>query len=247
MKSIAENRVKQLKYGGFVSMDCRLSKTKNAHSFLSLLSTSQQSIQASQPSISLYCHMLYGFLQTRIKKTACTLQELTSELTSEKDSFFSVDPSVSLSKLLTTLSDKGLILFVPNQEPSQSSWVVVEKEVLLRDVNGILFAPTHFKQYRQVASNTGIVPVTTLQELFPQYNLDMLVSCLESMEFCHPVDPSALENIDLSSKKLLASFSTEANHLFFSSLIKENRPENLPVPRFGAATVAAYIHTCTSC
>ena len=62
-----------------------------------------------------------------------------------------------------------------------------------------LFAPNHFKQYRQVASNTGIVPVTTLQELFPRYTTDMLVSCFESMEFCHPVDPSALENINLIS------------------------------------------------
>ena len=157
-------------------MDCRLLKAKDARHFLSLLSISQQSIQESQPSISLYCHMLYGFLQIRIKKTACTLQELASEITSEKDFFLPHDLSVSLSKLLITLSDKGLILFIPNQEHPQSSWMVVAKEVLLRDVNGTLFAPAHFKQYRQVASNTGIVPVTTLQELFPQYSTDMLVS-----------------------------------------------------------------------
>ena len=41
VESIAESRVKQLTYGGFVSMDCRLSKTTEAHHFRSLLSTMQ--------------------------------------------------------------------------------------------------------------------------------------------------------------------------------------------------------------
>ena len=84
VESIAESRVKQLTYGGFVSMDCRLSKTKEAHHFRSLLSTSQQAILSSQPSMSLYCHVLYAFLRTKLRKTGCTLQELTSALASEQ-------------------------------------------------------------------------------------------------------------------------------------------------------------------
>ena len=152
--SIAESRANHLTYGGFVSMDCRLSKSKEAHHFRSLLSTSQQAILSSQPSISLYCHVLYAFLRTKLGKTGCTLQELTSSLASEND--FSYKSSL-LSESLTSLSDKGLILFVQNKKHPQSSWVVVEKEALLREVNGTLFAPNNFKQYRQVASNTGIV------------------------------------------------------------------------------------------
>ena len=50
VESIAESRVKQLTYGGFVSMDCRLSKTKEAHHFRSLLSTSQQAIHTIIPA-----------------------------------------------------------------------------------------------------------------------------------------------------------------------------------------------------
>ena len=58
VESIAESRAKQLTYGGFVSIDCRESKTKEARYFRSLLSTSQQAILSSQPSMSLYCHVL---------------------------------------------------------------------------------------------------------------------------------------------------------------------------------------------
>ena len=106
--------------------------------------------------MSLYCHVLYAFLRTKLGKTGCTLQELTSALTLEKD--FSFD-SIDLSESLTSLSDKGLILFLQNYKHPQSSWVVVEKDALLREVNGTLFAPDNFKQHRQVASNTGIVPI----------------------------------------------------------------------------------------
>ena len=228
VESIAESRVKQLRYGGFVSMDCRESKSKEARHFRSLISTSQQAILSSQPSMSLYCHVLYAFLHTNLGKTSCTLQELTSALASEKD--FSSD-STLLTESLTSLSDKGLILFLQNQEHPQSSWVVVEKDVLLREVNGTLFSPHNFKQYHQVASNTGIVPIATLEELFPQYNSKMLVGCLESMEFCHPVDLSTLQATNL--KATSSSPSSGANHLFFPSLVKEHRPGDLFSPRFG--------------
>ena len=227
VNSIAESRVKQLAYGGFVSMDCRLSKTKEAHHFRSLLSVSQQAILSSQPSISLYCHVLYRFLRTKLGKTSCTLQELTSALASEED--FTPE-STLLTESLTTLSDKGLILFMQDQEHPQSSWVVVEKKALLRVVNGTLFAPSNFKQYCQVASNTGIVPIATLEELFPQYSLEMLVGCLESMELCLPVDLSVFQGTNLESNKATPS---EVSNLFFPSLVKHYRPVDLPSPRFG--------------
>ena len=228
VESIAESRVKQLMYRGFVSMDCRLSKAKESRHFCSLLSTSQQAILSSQPSMSLYCHVLYAFLRTKLRKTGCTLQELISTLASEND--FTFD-STLLTESLTSLSDKGLILFVQNQEHPQSSWVVVEKEALLREVNGTLFAADNFKQYRQVASNTGIVPVATLEELFPQFSSEMLVGCLESMEFCHQMDPSALQATNL--KATSSSSPSKASHLFFPSLVKEHRLDDLSSPMFG--------------
>ena len=229
--SIAVSRAKQLTYGGFVSMDCRESKSKEAHYFRSLLSTSQQAVLSYQHSMSLYCHVLYAFLRSKLGKASCTLQELTSAFASKED--FSFDSSL-LSESLISLSDKGLILFVQNQEHPQSSWVVVEKDALLREVNGTLFAPDNFKQYRQVASNTGIVPIATLEELFPQYSSEMLVGCLENMEFCHPVDPLALQGTNLETNKatLLSSLSG-ASHLYFPSLVKEHRPGDLPSPMFG--------------
>ena len=76
---------------------------------------------------------------------------------------------------LTILSDKGLVLFIRSTDYT-SSWVIVYKHILLKEINGILFAPSHFKEYKpNMASNTGIVPVSVLKDVFPQYNVDMLV------------------------------------------------------------------------
>ena len=230
VENIAKSRMQKLTYGGFVSMDCRQSKTKQARNFCTLLLTSQKSILSCQPGISLYCHVLYAFLNTKLKETACTLQELASIVAYEKDFFIDHTKSILdhtlLKDLLVTLSDKGLILFFLNEKHFPSSWIVVKKDILLKDVNGTLFSP-----YNEVASNTGIVPIKTLEKLFPQYNTAMLVGCLESMEFCRPVEIENLES-DESSKECLTSLSHE-KYLFFPCLVQKHRPSNLPSCTFG--------------
>ena len=120
VESIAESRVKQLMYGGFVSMDCHMSKSKEARHFCSLLSTSQQAILSSQPSMSVYCHVLYAFLHTKLGKTGCTLQELTSALASKKD-FFS--DSTVLTELLTRSVTKASSCSCTTRSiPSPAGW-----------------------------------------------------------------------------------------------------------------------------
>ena len=71
--SLVESIAKQLTYKGFVRMDCRESKTEEACHFCSLLSTIQQAILSSQPSMSLYNHVLYAFLCTKLGRTSYTL------------------------------------------------------------------------------------------------------------------------------------------------------------------------------
>ena len=57
------------------------------------------------------------------------------------------------------------------------------------------------------------------------------MGCLENMEICHPVDPSALQATNL--KAISSSPPSGANHLFFPCLVKERQPGDLPSPRFG--------------
>ena len=219
LHEISVRRVKRQQYTGYLSMDCRYADTDVSHRLIATLTDSQKAIAASQPVIHYYSHVVYAFLRTKLNVVGCTLHDLVSAVAKENDSSLPNDQSV-LTDILTTLSDKGLVLFIHHPP---SSWVVVKTEALLKEINGTLFAPDHFKEHRDLASNTGIVPVSNLHKVFPDYNSEMLVGFLTSLDFCRPVDPSVLQYTNLQTTP---SHST-ADLLFFPGLVQSERPDNL--------------------
>ena len=219
LQEIAVRRVKRQQYTGYLSMDCRYADTDVSRRLIATLTSSQKAIAASQPVIHYYSHVVYAFLRTKLNLVGCTLHDLVSAVAKENDSSLPNDQSV-LTDILTTLSDKGLVLFIHHPP---SSWVVVKTEALLNEINGTLFAPDHFKEHRDLASNTGIVPVSNLHKVFPDYNSEMLVGFLTSLDFCRPVDPSVLQYTNLQTTP---SHST-ADLLFFPGLVQSERPDSL--------------------
>ena len=213
---MAARRVKRQEYVGCIAMDCRRPKTDASNHLIATLTNSQKAITARQPVIHYYSHVVYAFLRTKLTDVGCTLHDLVSAIDIENDSSLPSDQSV-LTDILTTLSDKGLILFMNN-------WVVVKTETLLNEINGTLFAPCQFKEYRDtLASNTGIVSTSSLLSVFPHYNTDMVVGFLQSLEFCQPVEPAVLENTNLQT----APPHSTADLLFFPGLVKSERPDCL--------------------
>ena len=223
---IATRRVRRQDYVECIAMDCRRTNTDASRRLIATLTNSQKAITASQPVIHYYSHVVYAFLRTKLNVVGCTLHDLVSAIAKENDSSLPSDQSV-LTEILTTLSDKGLILFIRHR---QSSWIVVKTEALLNEINGTLFAPRQFKEHRDIlASNTGIVSTSSLLSVFPHHNTDMLVGFLQSLNFCRPVEPSVLENTNLQTTP---SHST-ADLLFFPGLIESERPDSL-VQQLGA-------------
>ena len=216
---IATRRVRRQEYVESIAMDCRRADTDASRRLIAILTDSQKAIAVSQPVIHYYSHVVYAFLRTKLNVVGCTLHDLVSAVAKENDSSLPNDQSV-LVEILTTLSDKGLVLFIHHPH---SSWVVVKTEALLNEINGTLFAPDHFKEHRDLASNTGIVPVSNLHKVFPDYNLEMLVGFLTSLDFCRPVDPSVLQYTNLQTTP---SHST-ADLLFFPGLVQSERPDSL--------------------
>ena len=217
---IATRRVRRQLYVECIAMDCRRTNTDASRCLIATLTNSQKAITASQPVIHYYSHVVYAFLRTKLNVVGCTLHDLVSAIAKENDSSLPSDQSV-LTEILTTLSDKGLILFIRHH---QSSWIVVKTEALLNEINGTLFAPRQFKEHRDIiASNTGIVSTSSLLSVFPHHNTDMLVGFLQSLNFCRPVEPSVLENTNLQTTP---SHST-VDLLFFPGLIQSERPDSL--------------------
>ena len=204
------------KYKGFVAVDCRNKNGVGFDEFVTCLSESTKAVVNTSDSISFYCHVLYAFLKTKLDQVAITLDNLLQLIQDENES--SLPSNESVLEFLTILSDKGLIVFIKSAD-SINSWVIINKTSLLKEINGTLFAPSHFKEYRStLASNTGIVPVSVLSNVFPQYDPDMLVGFLKSLEFCHEIDEDTLQII---TNTLPSRYSYSDKLLYFPALASE--------------------------
>ena len=154
------------------------------------------------------------------------MKELCAVLQNHNDPSLPSEKSVLL-EFLSTLSDKGLILFLKNEDDAQS-WIVIDRAALLTEVNGVLFAPKEIEHaYQNIASNTGIVPKSILKDLFPKHNTDMLIGFLRSLQFCHVLESNMLQ---MFKTNLSASIPLPSDELlFFPSLICTEPPKDIVI------------------
>ena len=209
---------------GFIPMECHRPGGKGVKQFIVTLSKSCKAVLDRSDKISFYCHVQYSFLQL-LKRVAISLEELCALLKEHNDPSLPSEMSVLL-EFLTTLSDKGLILFLRNEEGQ--SWIVINKAALLSEINGVLFAPTAIKRvYRDIASNTGIVPLSALKEAFPHHNTDMLVGFFQSLQFCHMIESSTLDDLETNISTSVPLPLDEV--LFFPALIRAEPPTDIKI------------------
>ena len=117
-----------------------------------------------------------------------------------------------------------MIALILSNNPPNNSWVVLQKECILKKVNGTLFADSNLKEYRQLSSNTGIIPKAALRKSFPEYDVEMIAQFMIQFEMCQLVD---LSKIDTNMK---AEGSDLGPLLFFPALVREDRPSSVIVP-----------------
>ena len=229
--NLVQRRVTRQELMGFVTVDCRKIDAAGTREFISLLDRSQQVIVARAPSMSYYCHLLYAFLQSK-GLSFLTFEELKCDMLIHEDSLIPNDTSLYI-ELLTALNDKGMIIFLKNQHQLQigKSWIVIDIVGLLKTIDGVLFAPNHFKEHRNILSTTGIILSSSLKLLFPQYNLEMLVSFLHTLELCHRVNLSGITTNIQSIGASMASGDAEQEvcFLFFPSLLAIHQPNRQSV------------------
>ena len=221
---VVEKAVYSQEFCGFIPMECHRPGGKGVKEFIITLSKSCKAVLDRSDKISFYCHVQYSFLQL-LERVAISLEELCALLRERNDPSLPSEMSVLL-EFLTTLSDKGLILFLRNEECQ--SWIVINRAALLSEINGVLFAPEAIKRvYRDIASNTGIVPLSALKEAFPHHNTDMLVGFLQSLQFCHMIESSTLNDLETNISTSVPLPLDEV--LFFPALIGAEPPTDIKI------------------
>ena len=215
---------------GSVFLDCRKLGGSGVDSFFNKLSSACESIcSTSGKNLSLYCHMMYGLLEER-KENILTLSDVMSAGKDNND-YFIPDKREDVLDALHSLQSTGLISVLKSED---KVWVVVNKGILLTEVDGILFAPKTFKEHVDIASNTGIVSVSGLTRLFPEYDSDMLICFLKNMELCQELDPSFLRmaNLIAGDREETGDSASETQRrgerlLFFPCLLSTDRPKKM--------------------
>ena len=204
-------------------LDCRLRSSDNLHSFVKDLSHLCTAIRNKQsPAISLYCNFLYSILEA-LEDNVCTLEKLTSLCEESRQKEVPLPDDIVPS--LKTLHSIGLIVYLENKEDHMKSWVVIRKEILLSEVDGVVFAPSYFKEHRNIASNTGIITSRALEVIFINHDINMLIAFLLSTKLCEELDKDLLKVTNLALRQE-DSLNDSDSLLFFPALISEERPQD---------------------
>ena len=225
----AKDALENLHFVGIVALDTRQLSSDNIQPFLRLLAKSVNDLitPGVHDKISFACHLLYAFLKKEVKEKAISFEWLQN-LVSNGAVLHCLSDPLELASMLESIADKGLLLFLRNSKHLSSSCIVIDKISLLHEVNGILFAPAFFKEHRPIASNTGIVPLSHLQAIFPHYNPEILVAFLTSFQFCRPLDPAVLDRV---TTNFLPATATREQLLYFPALVSVERKSDLTIPK----------------
>ena len=209
-----------------VMLDCRYAGRSAMTELRKNLSQVCQQSRSTE-KLEFTSHSLLVFLLDKFRKVAAitvvTAKQAINE-TITQEVHWTFLKSLDLLSCCKELNKQGSILFMTNRDHPQRSWIILDKAILLFQVNGKLFAPEDFKEHQKIANSTGVVPLSKLAAVFPDLNQEMISQFLCHLEFCQEVTDSSvlslLQSEDTSSKE-------NERYFFFPSLVQVDTPDDL--------------------
>ena len=224
-----ENNSIALKY--VTSIDCTRSHSKEMESLQQVLKNSTSELrEEGVMHFKSHCFLVFLY-QNFIDSNYITLGQIlqTIEMSSEqsKDSPFYLIPSNAEEnvELCRDLNDRGHVYFIEHPSIVVNSLVVLDKESLLHNLLGSLFAPSNFPQHCPLSYSTGVIPLSRFERycretLQIDYPVTMLLEFLIKMEYCREItDPAVVESIVKQE-----GYSKFERYYFFPNLVSLERP-----------------------
>ena len=235
-------------FAGFVPIDCRYAESPSMTKLRKRMSESC-SILRHKTETNFSCHCLHVYLldkfqdspAIRVREALSEVQESLSRLLT-----FITDDHVDPCKLLLDLHERGSILLLRDTEKFENSWLILDREAILSKVTGTVFAPNpeDFKQYKAIATSTGVVPFSRIETVFLDINLDpnLITEFLCHFEFCHEITDAegkqllqvatalpSTEDVTASNGAQVTSrlSPTCEKFFFFPGLVKTDTPKEV--------------------
>ena len=212
-----------------IPMDCRQHNSRDITKLRTSVKNICETIRKELDATTL--HYLYIFLLDRFRGVPAVTCEEVQRLASSESLEIPLrqnNPEY-LYKSCEELDKAGYIIFIKHYDIAKS-WIVLDQDALMSEVNGVLFAPKGFKQHCDLANATGVASVSRLAKKFPQHDQEMLVLFLSHFEFCQEIhDDGVLQLINQDHCE-----TTNDRYLFFPGLVSLKVPSQVwkPNPRF---------------
>ncbi len=221
----------KFEFTGFIPMDCRFADSGDMNIVRKQIQKSS-AVLRSPETISLNAHTFYIYLVENFKDyPAISLREIQQRIHRDLDrtheskkmaDILSFIPTTltRLVEICDQLCQKGLLLFLRNKFSPENSFLICDSKKLLSDVTGTVFAPEQFYQHCDLASSTGVVPLSKFSEAFSNYDIEMLIAFMTHLEFCFEIkDKQVLNYIQKMEHNL-----DDTRYLFFPGLIRIETP-----------------------
>ena len=192
-----------LLFAGFRALDCRKLASGGLSEILGMMQSSCTALREADTAAHkkvVYPNLLHAFIDTKLSgELACSVRKLCTHIRAQGGALLPTEPNL-LSPLLSSLSNGGHILYIPNKEDVLAGWVVIDKQAVLSVINGTVFAPEKFIQHHDIATNSGVVTTSKIAGLFAEkYNVGKILSVLTILEFCQEIKNSFTLSLITSS------------------------------------------------
>lgn len=180
-----------LQFSGFFHVNCQ--KVSTQTDLRHVLAKSCRSVRAHIQDDNL-CHAFSVYLIAMFNgRIMVTLREI-ADVVRQSDSAFPFEYE-KLCKLCESLGTKVNVMFIRNPHNIRESTVILEVNLLLSKIHGVMFAPQGFKEHK-LNSQNGIVTFSRLKKVFKGMDPRVIAQCMQRLEFCQEVqDPSILNLI----------------------------------------------------
>ena len=222
-----------LNFVDYVRVDCRYSESPSLNQLRTLILTTHDRLQTAIPKVSFHDHCFHVYLVSECRdKPGLQLKDLMTAI--ERSNFSSKEflPQTiqALGEACSILNKRGVMLYIQTQT-IENSWIIIDKDMLLREVNGSVFAPAGFTEYKSL-TQTGVVPFSKVLDQFAslietkKIDPQLIVDFLVHMEFCREIREEDL-------LKLVTQAHTEYGrdrHFLFPALTQQTPPPDLWQP-----------------
>ena len=216
-----------LHFNGYVAMNCCYAESSAMTGLCHSLANSCEDLRSKVVS-TFRSHCFSVYLLDKFRDSpAVALNTVYHTIREESESKdvqlldFVPHTLPDICSICEELNERGLILLVKNEASIENSWIILDQAVLLSRVTGTVFAPEGFREHRNLATSTGVVPFSKIRGAFPDLDTDMIARFLCHLEFCHEItDPEILQLLQGDHSHFATSVPTfDEKYFFFPALV----------------------------